>query len=153
MVTEVIYSAGTSATQYNEGSITVRPGVKYTVDVEVLRNDLGGSGERVEDILLRPDQGIQGADQVSIGGCNPDGGDQDCTFFNCPITSATVVSQGLKLWLEMLLLWYLNIMIGRIAHLQKFTLNTVVNWRQSSNEWNLSLIWLFNKNLEEFVKP
>ena len=126
MVTEVIYSAGrdSSTTQYNEGSIAVQPGVKYTVDVEVLRNDLASWNERVEDILLRPDQGIQGAEQVSIGGCNPDGDDQDCTFFNCPITSATVVSQGLKLWLEMLLLWYLNMMIGRIAYLQKFTLNS-----------------------------
>ena len=104
VVIEVIYSAGrdSSTTQYNEGSITVQPGVKYTVDVEVLRNDLASWNERVEDILLRPDQGIQGAGQVSIGGCNPDGDDQDCTFFNCPITSATVVSQGLELWLEIL---------------------------------------------------
>ena len=32
----------------------------------------------------------------SIGGCNPDGGDTDCTFFHCQVTSAsaTVVSQG-----------------------------------------------------------
>ena len=31
----------------------------------------------------------------SIGGCNPDGGDTDCTFFHCQVTSAsaTVVSQ------------------------------------------------------------
>ena len=85
VVTKVIASTGTSKVQYNSGTITVQPGIQYTVKVEILRNDLGGSSEKVQDITL---------DGISIGGCNPDGNDFDCTFFNCPITSASVVSQG-----------------------------------------------------------
>ena len=83
----MIYSSGTdpSAKQYNRGTITVQPGIWYTVNVEILRNDLASSSEKVQDITL---------DGISIGGCNPDGNDFDCTFFNCPITSASVVSQG-----------------------------------------------------------
>lgn len=42
--------------------------------MEVLRNDLGGDDEKVSDIKF---------DGVSIGSCNPDGGDYDCTFYNC----------------------------------------------------------------------
>ena len=83
----MIYSSGTdpSAKQYNRGTITVQPGIWYTVNVEILRNDLDSSDEKVQDITL---------DGRSIGECNPDGGDYDCTFFNCPITSASAVSQG-----------------------------------------------------------
>ena len=79
----MIYSPGTTAKRYNPGTITVQPGVMYSVNVEILRCDLGGAGEKVQDITL---------DGRSIGECNPDGGDYDCTFFNCPI-SANVVSQ------------------------------------------------------------
>ena len=63
----------------------MQPGIWYTVNVEILRNDLADWDETVQDITL---------DGRSIGGCNPDGGDFDCTFFNCPITSASAVSQG-----------------------------------------------------------
>ena len=84
VVTKVIYSSGTSAYSFNSGTITVQLGIQYTVNVEILRNDLGGPNERVTDITL---------DGGSIGGCNPDGGDYDCTFFNCPIPPVTVVSQ------------------------------------------------------------
>ena len=80
----MIYSSGTTAYSANSGTIMVQPGMQYTVKVEILRNDLGGRNERVTDITL---------DGRSIGGCNPDGGDYDCTFFNCPITPVTVVSQ------------------------------------------------------------
>ena len=80
----MIYSSGTSAYSSNSGTIMVQPGIQYTVNVEILRNDLASSDERVQDITL---------DGRSIGGCNPDGGDNDCTFFNCPITPVTVVSQ------------------------------------------------------------
>ena len=84
-ITEVIYSSGTQARRYNPGTIVAQPRVHYTVKVEILRNDLGSYDERVQDIML---------DGRSIGGCNPDGGDFDCTFLNCPITStSTVVSQ------------------------------------------------------------
>ena len=79
----MIYSPGKTV-QPNTGTITVQPGLKYAVNVEILRNDLGDWGEEVSYITL---------DGTSIGGCKPDGGDYDCTFFNCPI-STTVVSQG-----------------------------------------------------------
>jgi len=84
-ITKVIYTTNAEGTlRDNRGNITVQPGVRYTVSVEILRNDLGSSGERVQDITL---------DGSSIGGCNPDGGDYDCTFYNCPMPSATVMSQ------------------------------------------------------------
>merc|ERR1719203_1306131 len=83
-VTQVIYSSGTSSKTHNTGTISVLPGAVYTVQLEVLRNDLQSSSERVVDVTL---------DGRSIGGCNPDGGDYDCTFFNCPIPATTVQSQ------------------------------------------------------------
>ena len=43
----------------------------YRLKVEVLRNDLADSDEKGADIAL---------DGVSIGDCNPDGSDLDCTF-------------------------------------------------------------------------
>ena len=42
--------------------------------VEVLRNDLGEANEKVTSIKLNG---------TPIGSCNPDGGDYDCTFYNC----------------------------------------------------------------------
>ena len=42
--------------------------------VEVLRNDLGSADEKVSSIKLNG---------TPIGSCNPDGGDYDCTFYNC----------------------------------------------------------------------
>ena len=58
----------------------------YDVRIEVLRNDLGSSDERVSKITF---------DGVTIGDCNPDGGDYDCTFFNCrdTIQNALVFSE------------------------------------------------------------
>ena len=67
VVTEVV-ATGTPKTRYNYGTITVQPGITYAVKVEILRNDLGSSSEKVRDITL---------DGKSIGDCNPDGGDQD----------------------------------------------------------------------------
>ena len=84
VVTQVIYSEGTAAQTNNAGTITVVPGVTYIVSMEILRNDLGSSSERVVDVTL---------DGTSIGGCNPDGHDYDCTFFTCSqspsVSSAT----------------------------------------------------------------
>ena len=48
--------------------------------VEVLRNDLGSADEKVSSIKLNG---------TPIGSCNPDGGDYDCTFYNCPSGSLT----------------------------------------------------------------
>ena len=52
MVTEVVASTGTATRRYNDGTITVQPGITYAVKVEILRNDLGSSSERVRDITL-----------------------------------------------------------------------------------------------------
>ena len=59
--------------------------LSYNVKIEVLRNDLGSSEEKVSNIAF---------DGVTIGDCNPDGEDYDCTFFDCTETlnNATVSS-------------------------------------------------------------
>ena len=57
-----------------ESHIKVEPDVDYYMKIEVLRNDLGDSGERVSKITI---------DGVNVGDCDPDGGDYDCTFFDC----------------------------------------------------------------------
>ena len=78
----VVYSSGTSAITGSpgspsaSGSIAVTPGTLYKVTMEALRNDLGSASERVTAVR------VNGAD---IGGCNPDGGDYDCTFFDCEV--------------------------------------------------------------------
>ena len=51
-MTEVVASTGTATSTYNYGTINVQPGITYAVKVEILRNDLGSSGERVRDITL-----------------------------------------------------------------------------------------------------
>eukprot|EP00964_Phaeocystis_antarctica_P075587 scaffold46657_cov71-Phaeocystis_antarctica.AAC.2 len=75
------YTAGslTNLQASQTGPVTataaVIPGVTYHVKTEILRNDLGdGRSEMVTSILV---------DGVELGGCNPDGGDYDCTFFDC----------------------------------------------------------------------
>ena len=77
-VTQVIYSSGTTA-HYSPsatGTATLVAGVQYTVQVEILRNDLGGGygSEYVTAIYVG---------NTDIGWCAPDGGDYDCTFFTC----------------------------------------------------------------------
>ena len=62
----------------------VYPGVDYSVKVEVLRNDLGSSSEKVSRIALNGH---------TIGDCNPDGDDFDCTFFDC---SQTISSKSIS---------------------------------------------------------
>ena len=57
-----------------DSNINVIPDVDYYMQIEVLRNDLGDNGDRVSKITI---------DGVDIGDCNPDGGDYDCTFFDC----------------------------------------------------------------------
>jgi len=56
--------------------------------VEVLRNDLGSSNEKVSSIKIGG---------VELGECNPDGGDYDCTFYDCGKThSFTATSSELE---------------------------------------------------------
>ena len=57
-----------------ESTITVIPHRKYELVVEVLRNDLGGAHEKVADVKING---------ISLGECDPDGNDLDCTFYNC----------------------------------------------------------------------
>ena len=74
----MVYSEGNVA-KYSpsaSGSVSVVPGQNYQIKVEVLRNDLGSASERVADIRI---------DGVSVGSCNPDGGDYDCTYFDCSV--------------------------------------------------------------------
>ena len=86
----VIYHEGVSVgepdTSY-EGVTTVVPHLKYEIKVEVLRNDLAGDWEKVSAITVNG---------VNIGECNPDGTDDDCTFYDCnsSLTQTTVSSQN-----------------------------------------------------------
>ena len=65
---------GKSTKATYESVIKVVPSLDYNINVEVLRNDLGGQDEKVSTITLNG---------VNIGNCNPDGGDYNCTFFDC----------------------------------------------------------------------
>jgi len=74
----IIYTEGTTPRTDNIGEIPgAIPGLQYDVNVEVLRNDLGSSSEYVSDITL---------EGKSLGSCNPDGDDYDCTFYRCSNT-------------------------------------------------------------------
>ena len=70
----MVYGEGKTARPTYESIINVVPNLDYNVKVEVLRNDLGSYGEKVSKISF---------DGVVFGDCNPDGGDYDCTFFDC----------------------------------------------------------------------
>ena len=56
------------------GSMLLLHGVTYSIVMEVLLNDLGDAGEKVSGVTFNGH---------SIGGCNPDGGQYNCTFYNC----------------------------------------------------------------------
>ena len=59
--------------------VPVTEGVTYDVKIEVLRNDLGSVGKRVASIKIEG----QEVGMMYNYACNPDGGDYDCTFFDC----------------------------------------------------------------------
>ena len=59
--TVMVYSEGTTAQGTMTGQAQVTTGVAYFLTIEVLRNDMGSSGERVTAIRV---------DGVDIGGCN-----------------------------------------------------------------------------------
>ena len=84
-IVKVVYSAGNVPTHHNTGLIDVKPGVSYTVSFEILRNDLQSWSEYVSDVIV---------DGQSLGKCNPDGGDYDCTFFRCPFTGKVVTPKA-----------------------------------------------------------
>ena len=85
----MVYGEGKTASpvQIYDSTINVVPKLKYNVKVEVLRNDLGEPNEKVSKITF---------DGAVIGDCNPDGGDYDCTFFDCQdsIQNSTVSSES-----------------------------------------------------------
>ena len=87
VIQHVIYAEGKTKTPSIGSTINVVPDVTYSLKVEVLRNDLGSKSEKVSDIQL---------DGVTIGDCNPDGGDYDCTFFDCgqSLTKTTITSSS-----------------------------------------------------------
>lgn len=69
---------GKSAQALVSKTYTVKRGATYVVQkFEVLRNDLGGASEKVTSIKVNG---------VELGECNPDGGDYDCTYFDCQKT-------------------------------------------------------------------
>ena len=85
VIEHVIYAEGRTPASWDghrtkatyESAINVLPNISYRLKVEVLRNDLGHSDEKVSNITF---------DGVSVGSCNPDGDDYDCTFFDCEET-------------------------------------------------------------------
>ena len=89
-ITKVIYEEGELAYQeveapatYN-GVIYVTPGAEYSIKLEVLKNDLADSSEKVSDIKINDE---------SFGECNPSGDDYDCTFHDCtPLLTRKTVS-------------------------------------------------------------
>ena len=87
IIQHVIYAEGKTPTSWIGSIINVVPYVPYSLKVEVLRNDLAGTEEKVSNIKL---------DGVTIGDCNPDGGDYDCTFFDCgqSLTKTTITSSN-----------------------------------------------------------
>jgi len=91
VVSQMVYG-GEKAKPVYSGTAIVVPNVPYTVRFEILRNDLGQAGEYVKNVLV---------DGKSLGECHPDGGDYDCTFFECPIPNTTVTSATGTVNLEM----------------------------------------------------
>ena len=90
-IAKVLYKAGKGAGDIS-GSISVVKGTKYAVKIEVLRNDLGSRDKRVRSIKIDGKE----VGKKSSYACNPDGGDYDCTFFDCKsqITDNLVVTAG-----------------------------------------------------------
>ena len=89
------YSPGTTPEYHPSASATaaVTAGTRYTITVEVLREDLGDASEYVAAIRIGDDgvlPGEAGTALLNLGACHPDGGDYDCTFFDCGPQLGTV---------------------------------------------------------------
>lgn len=82
----VVYTEGRGGAKTdNRGKVEVEEGVDYIVGFEILRNDLGDGSEYVTDVIV---------DGHSLGECHPDGGDYDCTFFQCPFTETVITASS-----------------------------------------------------------
>ena len=84
----MIYEEGTAEPPGEatyKARIGLSPNVNYLIKLEVLRNDLGGSDEKVNAIIF---------DGTNVGECNPPGSDYDCDFYDCTskLTLKEVVS-------------------------------------------------------------
>ena len=55
------------------GTVSVQSNSRYDLTIEILRTDTGDSSEYADIIL----------DGNSLGKCNPDGDDGDCTWYTC----------------------------------------------------------------------
>lgn len=88
-----IWSAGPEKAAYTD-TIQVVPRQRYWMKLEVLRSDLSDSDEKVSGIEI---------DGESFGECNPDGGDQDCTFFDCAphLLTNEIVSEDRRLQVKL----------------------------------------------------
>jgi len=73
-VVVMVYRAGETSQKVQTGTANVTAGVTYDIKTEILRNGLGSASERVTKISV---------DGHQLGGCNPNGKDDDCTFFDC----------------------------------------------------------------------
>ena len=91
MVFEEGSVAGSTLTYFSE--IDVYPDVKYTIAVHVLQNGLEDSDANVNIIV----------EGNSIGTCNPDGNNNDCSFYDCSshVTSRVYSSPSGKISVEL----------------------------------------------------
>ena len=74
--------AGESGYADTAGTIAVVAGRTYTVSYDILRNGLGHDHEYVPYAVV---------DGVSLGRCDPTGGDRDCTFHRCEYPNVTTI--------------------------------------------------------------
>merc|ERR1712032_906162 len=91
-IVQVIYKSGKNSQsqayrnkEIIKGTLKVVPGVQYSVKAEVLRNDMGGSSEKLATVTL------DGKHMLPSAGCNPPGSDYACDFWKCPVVSAAQV--------------------------------------------------------------
>ena len=91
-IVQVVYKSGKSPQsqafrdkEIIKGTLKVSPGVHYVVKAEVLQNDMGQAEEKLAMVTL------DGKHMLPKAGCNPPGGDYDCTFWKCPMVSAATV--------------------------------------------------------------
>ena len=100
VIHKVIYDEGSRVVDYEApertiytDTIKVAPEQKYWIKFEVLQSDLGDSDEKVSEIEINGQR---------FGECNPNGGDHDCTFFNCApqLLSNEIVSENGRLQLK-----------------------------------------------------
>jgi hypothetical protein len=81
VVTKYIFDAHTSGNGGDStfsGNIVVEYGEMYDVKIEALRCDLAGISEYVKSVKLGG---------IDFGECHPDGGDYDCTYFDCGLNA------------------------------------------------------------------